>query len=249
MKVNNAGCGRPGGPPCYFCDGPDCVHPTITTPRLDEPVWEGIKVVLQDPSLIERAVERRRADGGLDRDLATLDTQLLAVVEKQARTARAIAAVDDDDAAAPLLAELPLLAERKNALQRERDDLMRRIADHEVEQARVSSLAAWCRRVSANLSELTYEGKRDALAWLGVEVRVWRAQKPATGGLPRPQWTAWVRPIGSNDPIVFSSTSGMSGTTRGRRTRSSCRRRPGRSPRPWARRPTRWRTRWSSAAC
>jgi site-specific DNA recombinase len=205
MKVNNAGSGRPGSPPRYYCNNPECVRPSIGANLLDAPVWENVAAVLQDPSIIARQVERHRQDGGLNREMAAIERQLLAVAEKQTRTARAIAAVDDDDAAAPLLAELPKLAERKKALQRDRDDLARRATDREAERERVRSLAAWCQRVSANLPALDYAERRHALTWLGVEVRVWQAEKPASGGLPQPCWSGVMQPLGG-DPIVFRST-------------------------------------------
>jgi site-specific DNA recombinase len=205
LKVNNAGSGRPGAPPRYYCDNPDCVRPSIGANLLDGPVWEQVAAVLQDPSIIEREVERHRQDGGLNRDLAAVEKQLVAVAEKQTRTARAIAAVNDDDAAAPLLAQSPQLAERKKALQRDRDDLTRRIADRDAERAHVQSLAAWCQRVSANLPTLDYAGRRDALTWLGVEVHVWQAERPEGGGLPQPRWAGTMQPLGG-DPIALHST-------------------------------------------
>ncbi|MBA3451240.1 MAG: recombinase family protein, partial [Chloroflexia bacterium] len=212
MKVNNAGSGRPGSPPRYYCDGPDCARPTISANLIDSPVWESIATVLQDPSIIEREVDRHRADGGLDRDLAAIERQLVTVAEKQTRTARAIAAVADDDAAAPLLAELPKLAERKKALRREREDLTRRVADREVERVRVRSLAAWCQHVSANLPTLTYADRRNALEAFGVQVRVWRPDATDENGAPRDRWSGTMQPIGG-DAIVFSSTRRMTGAS------------------------------------
>ena len=212
MNVQNAGGGRPGDPPRYYCNNPDCKRHTIVAPLLDGPVWDAVAAVLQEPERIERAVAHQRVEGGLDRELHVVETQLLAVVGRQQRTARAIAAIDDEDAAAPLLAELPRLAERKKALQRERDDLTRRIADQSVEQQRVHSLVGWCRRVSAKLPTLTYEQRRDALEWLAVEVHVWRAGALDDDGNPRDRWNGIMRPIGG-DPIVFSSTSGTFGIT------------------------------------
>lgn len=207
LKVQNTP--TPHSNPRYMCNAPDCARPTISAPLLDPPIWEGVAAVLQDPALIEQAVARRRADGGLDRDLAAIEKQLLAVVERQSRTARAIAAVNDDDAAAPLLAELPKLAERKKALQRERDDLAQRIADQGIEQTRARSLADWCQRVSSNLTSLSYAERRDALEYLGLEVRVWRPGAVDEGGDPLPRWAARLHPIGSDDPIEFSSMNGM----------------------------------------
>jgi site-specific DNA recombinase len=213
MKVKNGGSGRPGSPPRYYCSTRGCVRPTISAPLLDGPVWEQVAAVLQDPAIIEREVGRHREDGGLDRDLAAVEKQIAAVAEKQTRTARAIAVVNDDDAAAPLLAELPKLAERKKALHGERDELARKIADRQSERVRVRSLTSWCEHVSANLATLSYAERRDALVALGVDVRVWKAEKLDGRRNAMPRWEGRMRPVIS-DALVFSSTGGTAADLR-----------------------------------
>ena len=105
-----------------------------------------------------------------------------------------MAAIEDDDAAAPLLAELRALAETKAATQQRRDELERRIADRENENARVQSLAEWCAKVNANIETLTYEERRLALTWLGVDVRVFRREARDADGQPLPRWTMTMAP-------------------------------------------------------
>src|SRR5215213_9170526 len=83
-----------------------CPQPTIAASLVDGPVWERVSDVLGDPSIIAREVARHRSEGGLDRDLDAIEKQRATIANKQARTARAIATVDDDDAAAPLIVEL-----------------------------------------------------------------------------------------------------------------------------------------------
>ena len=69
---------------------------------IDPFVWEQIAKVLSDPEIIARDVERRREDGSLDRDHAAVERMLATVAENQARIAKRVAAIDDDDVAAPL---------------------------------------------------------------------------------------------------------------------------------------------------
>jgi hypothetical protein len=162
--------------------------------------------ILRDPEIIAAEVEKRRHDGGLDRDRVAIEKQLASIADKQERTARAIAAVDDDDASAPLLVELRALADRKKAVEIERDDLLRRIADRDAETERVATLAHWCRTVATNLDTLSYEEKRLALSSLGVKVRVYRLGTTDLDGNLLPRWEMEMRPTPPDKPIVNCST-------------------------------------------
>ena len=84
--------------------------------------------------------------------------------------------------------ELKSLAGQKTTAQRERDDLLRRMADRADEDARVRSLAEWCSRVGANLDLMSYDEKRLALDALGVKVRVYSPSAVAEDGTARPRW-------------------------------------------------------------
>ena len=114
--------------PQYRCDARarhahGCPIPVIGTNTLDAAVWQRVVQVLRDPQLIAREVETLRADGGLDRDLAAVERLLVGIIRKQANLATLAATVDDAEAAAPLVAELKALAERKKAAEAERDTL------------------------------------------------------------------------------------------------------------------------------
>jgi hypothetical protein len=175
-------------------------------------IWTHVAAVLRDPAIIAAEVERQRDDGALERDLAAIEKMLAAIAEKQAITARAITAVDDDEAAAPLIAELKALGERKKAAQRDRDNLARRIADAEADRARVRSLADWCATVATNVDRLTYDEKRLALKALGAKVRVWREGAVRDDGTPLPRWELTLRPVASDSSIVYPATSSTSGS-------------------------------------
>ena len=125
-----------------------------------------------------------------------MDEQLAAIADKQARTAKAIAA--DDDASSPLIAELNSLSALKAAAQAERDELRRRIADRAAEEARMRTLARWCAGVGENLGRLSYAEKRLALDALRVEVRVWREGDAQTDGTSLPRWEVIMRPAPSD---------------------------------------------------
>jgi site-specific DNA recombinase len=194
--------------PIYRCsrgtrDRDACHFPTIVAKLVDPVVWVKVEAILRDPAIIAREVERRRQDGRLDRTLADIDNRLTAIERKQTNTARAIAAINDNAAAAPLLVELKALAEQKAAAEREREQMRRQIADRAAEDARVLSLAAWAARVNTNIEAMTYEDKRLALEWLGVQVRVWRpGYIDETDKSLR--WDLTVAPL-DGQPIVYRS--------------------------------------------
>jgi site-specific DNA recombinase len=153
--------------------GQDCPQPKIATNLLDDAAWANVVDVLRDPQIIAREVARYRQDGGLERDRAAVKKQLESLADKQARIAKRMADIEDDAVVAPLMAELVSLANRKKAAENELSVIEQRIDDRAAEDAKVQSLTAWCRRVGANLEQLTYNERRLALDALGAQVRVY----------------------------------------------------------------------------
>ena len=210
-SVVNQSKARAGTSPYYRCgsrvEGKSaCPVPTIAASVIDGPVWQCVADVLRDPAIIEREVARRRRDGSLDRELASLDKQIDALADKQARMARRIAQIEDDDVAAPLIAQLKALATQKTTAQQQRDDLVQRVADRAAETTRVQSLAAWCSRVGANLDRMSYDEKRLALDALGVKVRIYRKDTLDDDGQPHPRWQITMRPMAPTSAIVNVQT-------------------------------------------
>ena len=200
-----------GSSPQYRCDpsdkrAPDCPHPTIGASTIDPRVWAKAVTILRDPGVVAAEVAKRRRDGGLERDLVAIEKDIASVADKQARIAKRLADIDDDDVAAPLVAVLQAMSARKKAAEGERDALRRRIADRDAETARVATLADWCQTVAANLDTLTYDEKRLALTALGVKVRVYKQGSVAADGTPYPRWDMTMRPVSPGEHIVYSST-------------------------------------------
>jgi site-specific DNA recombinase len=212
LAVQNPASTRPAASPVYRCDPRDagirgCPRPSISSSVLDPIVWEKVATVLRDPEIIAREVARQREDGSLARDLAAVERMLATVVDKQARIVKRVAAIDDDDVAAPLMAELHALAASKKAAERERDDLRRRVADAEADTTRLRSLREWCQTVAANLDALTYDERRLALGGLGVTVQIWRPGSTDERGKPFPRWQIELDPT-----LVASPAQIVSGT-------------------------------------
>jgi site-specific DNA recombinase len=169
--------------------GHDCPQPKIATRLLDDSVWAKVADILSDPQVISREVARHRQDGGLERDLAAVAKQIVGLSDKQARIAKRIGDIDDDAVAAPLVAELVSLANRKKAAENELLIIEQRIADRSAEDGKIRSLTAWCQRVGANLDLLSYNERRLALEALGVQVRVYSNRITDENGNPHPRWT------------------------------------------------------------
>jgi site-specific DNA recombinase len=213
IRVNNPT--TPGNTARYCCNTyrkGRCANPVITAAPLDAAVWSAVASVLQDPEIIANAVENHRADGGLERQVDVSEKTLAAIMSKQGRVAKAIAAVDDDDAANPLIAELKSLSTRRAALEQERADLLRRIANAEADSLHLRSLSDWCAAVRENVDSLDYAGKRLAMEALGVQVRVWREGATTNTGVPLPRWDILLAPNLSDPSIVLHATSSTSGS-------------------------------------
>lgn len=180
----------------------NCANPSIRAVVLDAAVWARVKQLLSDPDLIAAEVAKRQATDSTAADLATLDRALVEVVRQQGNLARAIAAIDDADAAAPLVAQMQSLGQRKRELEQEQASLAARHEHWEAAQKRLTDLAEWCGTVAGNLDALNYEQRRLALTALGVKVKLYRADHD-----PRYEITASI-PV---DRVIVASSVSASG--------------------------------------
>ena len=171
--------GSNNGPRSYRCNNAmrakACPSFSITAHILDGAVRTHVEAVLLRPEIIAAEVERQRGASPAIGDLAALDARITEIDTRRQRAARFVVTMADDDAAAPLVAEMTTLANQKRALEAERAALTALHEGWEADQARLTDLALWCERVTDTLPTLTYAAKRDALAALGVQVNVWRS--------------------------------------------------------------------------
>jgi site-specific DNA recombinase len=149
-------------------------RPTIAAPLLDAAVWQRVEQLLTRPEIIAAEVARQYAADPTAADLTATDEALAETTRQQANLGPRIAQLDDDDAAAPLLAQLKRLSVRKRQLEAERAELLGRRAAWEAAQVRLDEITAWCNTVAANLGELTYADRRMAIEALGVQATVFR---------------------------------------------------------------------------
>lgn len=179
----------------------------IMAPILDMAVWRRVEDVLTEPAVIAAEVARRANVDPYKDDLASLERRLMTVANQQARLAKAVAALDDEEAAAPLLIELQNLASEAKILVAEQATLRLQASEHEANNHRLADLAMWCGRVAGNLPTLTYQEKRMVLDALGVSVKVYRADHD-------PRWEITMAPSPIEEemdaPIVFSNRTDSS---------------------------------------
>lgn len=103
-------------------DAGPCNHGMLAH-LLDSAVWERVEALLTKPETVARQLADRHTADPTSGDAATVDRALAAVARQQANLGRTVALLDDEDAAAPLVAELRALGARKRQLEQEREVL------------------------------------------------------------------------------------------------------------------------------
>jgi hypothetical protein len=78
-------------------------------------------------------------------------------------------------------------ADTTKTLEVDRANIMQRMADADVDRARVRTLADWAEQFGAKLATATYEQKRTALEALGVSLRIFRVGTVDAEGNPNPR--------------------------------------------------------------
>jgi len=200
---------RSGGSHMYRCHPvgrtrTGCPSFGILASILDNAVWGKVESVLVDPTIIARELERRSAEDHLQDDQTAIERRAREIDARRARVARAIATLDDNDAAAPLILELKQLSSDAKNIAAELQVRIDQGRNRATEREKLEHLADWCTRVAGRLPSLSYTEKRMILEALGVSVAVYRADHD-------PRWEIQMAPlpVESNEPdsvghIVFS---------------------------------------------
>jgi len=182
----------------------DCPTVSMYAPKLDAIVWDKIRGIIMQPDVVAKELARLQQDDPTDADHCAVERALTEIERKRANLSRSLALLDDAEAAAPLVAELKVLAERKRELGAERDTIAARQATWQAAQDRLADLQAWVGIVATNLDGLAYQEKRDLLAALDVKVKLYRHDHA-----PRYEITASI-PLDAapSENIVLSGGSG-----------------------------------------
>ena len=147
--------------------------------ELDDAIWEQVTYRLTHPDMIADELRQawHDADALTEADLQAIDRRAATVTAKQRRLAQAVAALDDEQASAPLLAELQTLGAECAALTKEREALSERIAARVSHDRLIEELetgAPWWQHMRQNyLERMPAATRRTILALLDVTVRLY----------------------------------------------------------------------------
>jgi site-specific DNA recombinase len=198
----------------YICTrsrnvGERCRFHSISAPLLDGIVWERVTAVLTDPAIIREKLTEMEAADTIERDIIAVEKTLAGIGRKQQNVGRAIAALDDADAAAPLVVELKALAKQQKEAEARRETLLEQQARRALARRHLTDLQAWCAAVAARLENAGYAIKREALEYLGVTVTVLPTDHPGRryvieASLPIPDGEHLTT------PLIVGGTSGSS---------------------------------------
>jgi site-specific DNA recombinase len=215
-------CGRPlsitsrkGRGHYYRChpnnsDRQACPSFGILASILDPLVWNHVRDFMLTDEVLERAVANHTGGAHFAGEIAALDRRLAEIGRQRQNLSRAIASMDNDEAAEPLVADLGRLADERRSLSARRDALASQAAGADVDRERLKGLREWRTRVAANLDRLTYDQKRMVLEALGVVVSVYREDH-------EPRIEIVMAPLGgesTGEHIVFGNTTRSSTATR-----------------------------------
>ena len=194
---------KPGLGYYYACGGAtrwSCGKTSIMAHLLDGPAWACVGEVLNRPAVIEERLAQLRREDTTGPELEVVTRFLARIEQDQAKVARAIRLLDDDDASAPLLVELSNLAKQKKGVEAEREEIVARREGLEDDRRRLREAIDYTRevrrQVAAENAALDWDAKRTVLQrfrvtvvlfpadqtprW-GIRMR-WEDKNPATGG-------------------------------------------------------------------
>lgn len=171
----------------------------ITAQQLDTAVWQAVRNVILDPTIIARELKKHQATPPKG-DLARVEMRVRSIEREQQTLAKRLSQVSDA-AAPPVIAELERLAAERLAAEQERDTLKAQIISWEARQDQATNIMAWCLSVEQRIDTFTYAERRNTLNALRVEARVYRQNHdprfevemhiPLGGGQFQPIWLAY----------------------------------------------------------
>ena len=144
-----------------------CPAHRILARIIDNAVWSKVEDILTKPEIFSREVAKLRREDRVSADIKAVDRRITEVERRRANLARRVAAIDDDEIVAPLLAEMKQLGDQTGRLRSERGDLETEQENWRGIEQRLDDLEYWCRVQAENLSGLDYAQKRFALFALG----------------------------------------------------------------------------------
>ncbi len=175
---------------------------TTRAADLDAAAWARVEEYLLRPERLARLLVGRAQDDQSVEGLATVERLLSDTTRQQGNLAKAIAVLDDREAAAPLIVQVQALGARKRALADEREALTSRQQEWQAGRDRQVGLIAWWRNAAANITTFDYDSKRETFALLGIRARLYANDDYAITAA-----------VGPDDAIVYSASGCIAGTS------------------------------------
>ena len=183
----------------YMCNGPHSLRlrcrerPSIRAERLEEPVWNEVKRVLQNPGLIVAGIDSldSQDSGGLEEEIAQAERDLRSIQIEEDRAIRLF--VSGKITEAQLDHQRRFITERLESARAKLDDYRARKAGGAEKRRLMEAVLAWAREVGKGLDELTDEQRKELLQMVVDQVVIDRDNNvditlaiPIDGNYPGP---------------------------------------------------------------
>jgi hypothetical protein len=134
-------------------------------------VWEQVKEILNQPELVLTGLKAQQEESNkvsaLQRNLETIEIQLTNRLRQKDRIYRAFYLTGDEG---KFKADMTMLVDEINVLEKRRQELESRINSCTASKANVEAIKRACELVKHNLKGLSFSGKRLALEALQIEL-------------------------------------------------------------------------------
>jgi len=171
-----------------------CNARMVRADELEDMVWNQVKAVLLDPSMLIAVIEQRQRSGDshLDDELSTVQKAISALDRQERRLLRLYGKASIDEK--KLDDEIARIKTEKEAWEEQHRELEARLeAEREIRKNRLS-IEAYCKRASRNIEEFTFEDKRKAIDALDIVAHVDGERIAITGRIPLQARTADLLP-------------------------------------------------------
>ncbi|MDP9356448.1 MAG: zinc ribbon domain-containing protein [Chloroflexota bacterium] len=164
----------------YECDRVNrrrhgCPGPSISARMLDEAIWRGVSMVLNQPGILERYLTAQRTTDPTAGALPALETRLTALDRRLANLRRRLADEDDDAIAAEYRAGIKEALGERTEAEAQQARLLAARADWQTSEARVADAVTFVADVRDQLTAggaETWELRREVLRRLAVRVKL-----------------------------------------------------------------------------
>jgi site-specific DNA recombinase len=157
----------------------ECRGTSIVTHRINSAVWERIREVVREPSLVEETLQAREQQPEETLDELTPIEKSIASVERRIRNYnRVVDTGEDEDVIDDAVATLAQLANEKRRLEKEKREVLAKQSSEEKEQEQLEKFKQWCADMREKIDDSayapSYEELMNACRKLGIKAVIWK---------------------------------------------------------------------------